>query len=539
MAFITRQVTRTSQPQELVGPDYSNEFSGRLIDLVLGNSAATLSGQPISRYGNLSGKPYAGGIGLSGAANSGASFPAAYKGTTAITLVFEFVQNSRSGTQILLESSANVNTNAGSFVVYTDAAADRLYFRQTFSSGGSFDAGYVSLPALGAKTSIAIRLQFTAGTGTAHIGIAVNGVNVAPTITNTSSGVVSFADYTTYLLSRAGTSFQADATIGLYSVFSGFFSDRQLASLSANPWQIFEPINEVLWVPDAVSGGGVQNLAASGTAQATATADLSKGVFLAAAALSVASGTAGMSLSVPLAASATGQASSSGQISLTVTFAANAVATALATADLTLAKPLAASAAGQATGTAALDVVAAGGTVNLAATAQAQATGSAALSLAINLSAAAVAQATATAALGGSAALAAAAIANAQATAALAVGKPLSGAAQAQASAGATLWLDVPLSAAALAQAAAGGALSLTVNLAAAAVSTATAGASLPSEVLLSASGAAVATSTATLMVMGGMDSSINRPFVIRQTHRSWSKKQTARSWLAAQTSRY
>jgi hypothetical protein len=47
--------------------------------------------------------------------------------------------------------------------------------------------------------------------------------------------------------------------------------------------------------------------------------------------------------------------------------------------------------------------------------------------------------------------------------------------------------------------------------------------------VLLSASGAAVATSTATLMVMGGMDSSINRPFVIRQTHRSWSKKQTSR----------
>jgi len=49
------------------------------------------------------------------------------------------------------------------------------------------------------------------------------------------------------------------------------FSDLELASITSNPWQIFEPIAETIWIPDAVSGGTVYTLSPGGTVSFTGT----------------------------------------------------------------------------------------------------------------------------------------------------------------------------------------------------------------------------------------------------------------------------
>lgn len=253
-------------------------------------------------------------------------------------------------------------------------------------------------------------------------------------------------------------------------------TDDEHYDFNRRPWQIIRV--KSLAGSMVLAGGAGASLAATATAQSTATADLSHGVTLAAAALSVASATAGMSHSVPLAGSASAVASATGALSLTVNFAANAVAQAVATASLSV-----------------------GGSSTLAANAAAVASAGATLSLVVNLSASAVAHAVASAELGGAVSLAAAAIAQASATSALAVGKPLGAAAAAQATAGATISLVVPLTAAALAQAAASGALSLSISLATSAVANAGATATFATVASLASNGVAVASASASLSV--------------------------------------
>lgn len=259
----------------------------------------------------------------------------------------------------------------------------------------------------------------------------------------------------------------------------------------------------------------VNNLAAAGTAQATGTATLLKGVSLAGSGLSVATGTGDLRLSVPLAATGLAVAAGSAGLQLTIQLQAAAVAQAVGTASLALAKQLAAVGQAQATGTAALQV-GGGSTVNLAAAGQAQVTGTATLSLVIHLQAAAVAQA-----LG---------------LAGLAVSKQLGAAGQALASGGAALWLDIPLNAAGLAQAAGAAGLQLLINLPASGLVQATGSAQLQLAMTLQADGQAVATGTAGLSVLLGLDGV--RGLVAPVRSRNWSGEPTRRVWARARRPR-
>ena len=290
---------RRSQPQQLVGLDPSNKYSKRVIDGFFGTSGLTLRGKVITDSANITKTVSAAGKVRRGSANAGFSFPCDLTGNNGITIVFQYVQYSRSGTQVLFEHSVNQNKNAGTFIVYTDVTASKLAFGT--SAGGNYDAGAVALPALGDVVTVAVRLRFTASVSASDdIKIWINGVSPAFTATNNSGSTINFGNYSTYFLSRAASSLQADASASMYAVLSGFASDAELRELSLNPWQLFTPVARSIWVP--VAAGGDSTIT---QADGTSTAGSLGGSATAATTPTQASGT---STAASIAASATAAA---------------------------------------------------------------------------------------------------------------------------------------------------------------------------------------------------------------------------------------
>ncbi len=243
---------RYSQPQGGAQIDRSSPLGARVLDAFSGPAAFTVTGKPIVKAGTVGQAAYSGGIGYKNTASAGFSFASDLTSQNGITIVFEFVQHSRTGSQVLFEHSVNQNSNGGSFIFYTDNATSRLVYGN--SNSGSYDAGYVALPTLGKKCTVAIRLRFTGALGNSDMAIAIDGVLQTTTNTNTSVDARNFGSYSTYFLARAGTSLHADATVGMYAVLSGFGSDDDLVKLSSNPWSLFRAANSPIFVP--VSGGG-------------------------------------------------------------------------------------------------------------------------------------------------------------------------------------------------------------------------------------------------------------------------------------------
>ena len=257
------------QPQGGAGIDRSSPLGARVLDAFSGPAAFTVTGKPIVKAGTVGQAAYSGGVGYKNTASAGFSFASDLTSQNGITIVFEFVQHSRTGSQVLFEHSINQNSNGGSFIFYTDNATSRLVYGN--SNAGSYDAGYVALPTLGKKCTVAIRLRFTGALGNADMAIAIDGVLQTTTNTNTSVDARNFGNYSTYFLARAGTSLHADATVGMYAVLSGFGSDDDLVKLSSNPWSLFRAANSPIFVP--VSGGDTYTLNAEAGSFAIAGAD--------------------------------------------------------------------------------------------------------------------------------------------------------------------------------------------------------------------------------------------------------------------------
>ena len=318
---------RRSQPQQLVGLDPSNKYSKRVIDGFFGTSGLTLRGKVITDSVNITKTVSAAGKVRRGAANAGFSFPCDLTGNNGITIVFQYVQYSRSGTQVLFEHSVNQNTNAGTFIVYTDATASKLAFGT--SASGNYDAGTVALPALGDVVTVAVRLRFTSSvTASDDIKIWINGVSPAFTSASTTNYAGNFGNYTTYFLSRAASSLQADASASMYAVLSGFASDAELRELSLNPWQIFAPAARSIWVPVAAGGDTYTLTADSGsfalTGQATGLA-LNRVLSAASGSFALTGQAAGLAVNRTLSA-ASGSYSLTGQ-NATLTYTPTSTAT--------------------------------------------------------------------------------------------------------------------------------------------------------------------------------------------------------------------
>ena len=278
----------------------------------------------------------------------------------------------------------------------------------------------------------------------------------------------------------------------VYLQYNRALSDAEGMALTANPWQIFQPLQRRIWV---ASGGGT-DLAGNASGQAAASAALTTAIPIAAAALSIGTATASLTTAIPVAgvaasvasgsgaltaqvrlsAAALAQAVSSAALSSGIILTAAAVAQAAAAGTLSTAIQLIAAAAAQASASAGLTT----GGSGLSADAQATASASAALTIQIQLSAAALAQATSSASL-------------------TAAGSGLSASASALSTAQGSVTTQIKLSATALAEAIAVGGLTARIDLSANAITTASASAWLLTAVKLAADASVISAATASL----------------------------------------
>lgn len=227
---------RTEQPVDAarIAPEYAS----RVVDGFVGAGGLTLKGKPIDETAYITKTPSAMGVGRRGTANAGFSFPCDLSSMGAITLVFQFIQHSRSGIQMLVEHSANANSNHGTFFIYTDTGANSLVVGT--QSWGNYDYGSIALPALDRVTTLAVRMKTSTAGAAGDLEVWVNGA--AQTLTPDASAYLdyTFENYSTYFLGRGGLTYLADATIGMYVAMSGTVSDVTMKGISANPWQLFE-----------------------------------------------------------------------------------------------------------------------------------------------------------------------------------------------------------------------------------------------------------------------------------------------------------
>ena len=328
--------------------------------------------------------------------------------------------------------------------------------------------------------------------------------------------------------------------------------DSVLAELSANPWELYEPEETMLWGA-APGGGTAHNLEGAAAAQAAATGAITLAVPIAGAGVSVATASGALSVAIPLAGAASAQASASGDLSTSggASLAGNASVSASAFGALSLSVPLSGLAVAQALASAGL----AHG-VPLAGTAAGQAAASGSMSINVSLAGLAIAQAAAAAGLTVTNAnsLAGAAAAQASASANLTHAVPLSGAALTVSNTSGSLTHIVPLSGSAAAASLATGGLDVTVNLDADALAQAMASAGLTVTAATAMSGnaiaqaaangtltlrvnldgAAVANATASGALAGTGLLSGTPGYKVARTPRTWRVARTPRTWRVA-----
>jgi hypothetical protein len=284
------------------------------------------------------------------------------------------------------------------------------------------------------------------------------------------------------------------ATVGLVLIFKRTLTDMEVASLSANPWQLFAAPEEdyessvAPAVGAALSGTGPAlasatgvlttaiRLAGSAGATASATGTLTTGISLAGTAVAQAAAAGTLTTSIRLAGTVAGQASASGTLTTAIALAGSAAAQALASGTLTTGIALTGGASAVASAYGTLTVPTAG----LTGTAQASATASGVLTTAISLAGRADAATGASGTLTTGIALAGSAGAQASATGVLTTGIALAGSAQASASASGVLGsVGVSFSGSGVAVASASGILTTAIRLSGTAAAVATAYADL------------------------------------------------------------
>ena len=250
MAWVETRITRTSQPQDGVGIDLSNPLTLGLLSAVHPASYAAISPSgAVQRLGQN-------------------TAPAVGSRTGGRSLEFDGSNNSFTHPYT---PSSNVNyTFVSWFYQNTSAVADKRIVSVSLSTASS--SSHFSL---GTGTSDGTRLKaFASNAPEGPSGAITNGVlkKAAARFSNTlevfDSGVVVASNipaisptafdrvaYGSLVRSTNTAVFNGGIVFG--AVWNRALSDAEIKSLSNNPWQIFEPEIDRIWVDDAVTGGAV------------------------------------------------------------------------------------------------------------------------------------------------------------------------------------------------------------------------------------------------------------------------------------------
>lgn len=448
MPYILTRRERTSQPQQAVQVNWSNPLAKTItqciplngvdIDIVSGNALT---------YGTGGSKVVdERGVSLKGNGSAAvASIPLNLSAYNKLTLSFWMYWDSFSNDdKLAMELTTDTNWNVGGFLIDPNASSGKFVAYSLLEAGHGCGTEVIR-PSDGVWHHYVITMDRTAPNNASgnFSNIWIDGVYKTPYELYSYHEVGTFANSTLYIMSRANSSLFGAGKLQNIIFRGGYIATEQdVIAEYENPWQIFDDEEDYIWIPEA--GGGVSNIAASGTVQASGTASPAVAVAMSGVGASLSSGTAADRVTVNIGAAGLATAAATAGISAQVLLAGAAAA--LASGNATLAATLNALAAGaaQSSGTATINSGVAGA---LAAVGTDVVSGSAPIRVTVSLGA------SGSDAVGGSAAIVGSPI------------SPLSGAGVDVVSGSGAAVINVSLSAAGFVQAMAAGQLSMQVRL--------------------------------------------------------------------------
>lgn len=235
MAFVKVKIPRTSQPQDTCGIDWSNSITKGLAAVYYGQDLA-LSATSFTPLVAM-----ADGLGTS----NNATYPAPVIPTTGVT-IFGIGTYGAINNNTFLNLSTTSSTGIG---FRNNSTSVRLLVYRT---------GSAVTAAVSSKTITAGQRIVLAGTHDGAVQrLYEDGVQTAE-LANTNP-----VAYGPTPLLKIGSSFATGSFSGttpLIAYFDRVLSAAEIKSLSDNPWQIFEPEELTIWIPDDAGTGGSDNL---------------------------------------------------------------------------------------------------------------------------------------------------------------------------------------------------------------------------------------------------------------------------------------
>jgi len=184
------------------------------------------------------------------------------------SITFALSKTAWSGTVIIAESSANYNSNAGAFVVFSSPSVIDWAVR----TAGGYTECTIPVGSTGSFHWYTLTLDTSGSTGTCTA--YKDGGSVTATVTG-SSGSTAFTNQTLNVMSRNGTSLFSAGTLSSVSLYSGVITLTDAAALAScgSPSSVksatviyYWPMNQGSPEPASVGGTGLN---VTGSANAT------------------------------------------------------------------------------------------------------------------------------------------------------------------------------------------------------------------------------------------------------------------------------
>jgi len=255
----------TSQPQSLVGIDWSNPLSRGLAFVAIGGQPIDLVNKKLGTY-----------VGTAGVVvgERGQAFATVSGAANRIDFVKGSPANATGEVSFGSVFKTDSDTGALQYLINRDAISNLFVLRsgfltvqQTWNATGLFQSTNVVVVG---KWNIASSSSPPSGSSTAlDAKLWLNGKKeVAGNATNGALGVTSLGD--TILHGRTSDNLrQVNGAQALAVSWNRVLSDAEHASFYANPWQLFAPIQRKIWVPNAGGGGSHPSSGALASSAAT------------------------------------------------------------------------------------------------------------------------------------------------------------------------------------------------------------------------------------------------------------------------------
>ena len=239
MSGITQRITRTTQPQNAVGIDWSNPITSGLTSATLpaGSNLVDMVGGR-SGTGSTTSKAFVSGMGVVTGAGSYQTFVGSKAAaSSSLTVLILATPTASLAGLASCGTAASTGWNLDAYGV--------TGYTLTFTAYGvvAYSASGVG-PINGQNVPYMFGFSFTPNT-TGGLSYYTNGKVVGSRQTTTGFNVSASQSLLIGASNAGSNAFTGGIHLAL--VFNRALSDAEIASLSANPWQIFAPNTNPIW----------------------------------------------------------------------------------------------------------------------------------------------------------------------------------------------------------------------------------------------------------------------------------------------------